>query len=146
MSIYYPPVSFYFSVSISGETGPNEASFKEVSGIGIEMHTEEIVEGGLNDFRHRVPGAKYSNLELKRGLLAKDSPLAQWCIATLEGGLNNAIRTNNIMVSLLNESAEPIRTWTFANAWPVKWDVDNFNSKNNEIIVERIEFAYNSVK
>lgn len=147
MSIYYPPVSFYFSVSISGETGPNEASFKEVSGIGIEMHTEEIVEGGLNDFRHPLPStAKYSNLELKWGLLAKDSPLAQWCIATLEGGLNNAIRTNNIMVSLLNESAEPIRTWTFANAWPVKWDVDNFNSKNNEIIVERIEFAYNSVK
>lgn len=146
MSIYYPPVSFYFSVSISGETGPNEASFKEVSGIGIEMHTEEIEEGGLNDFRHRVPGAKYSNLVLKRGLLAKDSPFAQWCIATLEGGLANAIRTNNIVVSLLNESAEPIRTWHFANAWPVKWDVADFNSMNDELIIETMEFAYSYVQ
>ena len=146
MSIYYPPVSFYFSVSISGETGPNEASFKEVSGIGIEMHTEEIEEGGLNDFRHRVPGAKYSNLVLKRGLLAKDSPLAQWCMATLEGGLANAIRTNNIVVSLLNESAEPIRTWHFANAWPVKWDVADFNSMNDELIIETMEFAYSYVQ
>lgn len=147
MSIYYPPASFYFSVTISGETAPNEASFKEVSGIAMEMHTEEIVEGGLNDFRHRVPGtAKYSNLVLKRGLLAKDSPLAHWCIATLEGGLNNAIRTNHIMVSLLNESGEPIRKWHFANAWPVKWDVADFNSENNEFIVEKLEFAFNSVK
>ena len=146
MNLYYPPVSFYFSVSISGETGPNEASFKEVSGIGIEMHTEEIEEGGLNDFRHRVPGAKYSNLVLKRGLLAKDSPLAQWCMATLEGGLANAIRTNNIVVSLLNESAEPIRTWHFANAWPVKWDVADFNSMNDELIIETMEFAYSYVQ
>ncbi|MDP2414900.1 phage tail protein [Daejeonella sp.] len=147
MSIYYPPVSFCFSVSITGETGSKEASFKEVSGIAMEKHTEEIVEGGLNDFRHPVPStAKYSNLVLIKGLLAKDSPLAQWCIATLEGGLNNAIRTNNIVVSLLNENAEPIRTWRFANAWPVKWDVDDFNSMNDELIIETMEFAYSYVQ
>jgi len=147
MGVYYPPVSFYFSVSISGETGPNEASFKEVSGIAMEKHTEEIDGGGLNDFGHPVPStAKYSNLVLKRGLLAKDSPLAQWCITTLEGGLNNAIRTNNIVVSLLNENAEPIRTWRFANAWPVKWDVADFNSMNDELIIETMEFAYSYVQ
>lgn len=147
MSVYYPPVSFYFSVSITGESGSNEASFKEVSGIAMERLTEEVLEGGVNSFRHREPSTtKFSNLVLKRGFVVKDSPIAKWCIATLEGGLNNAIRTNNIVVSLLNENAEPIRTWSFVNAWPVKWNVADFNSMNDELVVETLEFAYNYVK
>lgn len=146
MSVYYPQVSFYFSVSISGETGPSEASFKEVSGIAKERLTEEVPEGGENSFRHREPSnEKLSNLVLKRGFLVKDSPIAKWCIATLEGGLDNPIRTNNIVVSLLNENAEPIRTWSFADAWPVKWDVADFNSINDELLVETLEFAYSYV-
>lgn len=147
MSVYYPPVSFYFSVSISGETGPNEASFKEVSGIAMERLTEGVLEGGVNSFRHREPStAKFSNLVLKRGFVVRDSPIAKWCTATLEGGLGNPIRTNNIVVSLLNENAEPIRTWRFANAWPVKWDVADFNSMNDELIIETMEFAYSYVQ
>jgi len=147
MSTYYPPVSFYFSLSFAGTKGQFDASFKEVSGIAMEMHQEEVLEGGSNSFQHRVPAStKLSNLVLKRGFLPKDSPLAKWCIDTLEGGLDKPIRTKNIAVSLLNENAEPIRTWTFTDAWPVKWNVDNFNSINNEFVVERLEFAYNSVK
>ena len=147
MSNYYPPVSFYLSLTIAGSKGQFDASFKEVSGIAIEMHVEEVLEGGVNSFQHRVPPSiKLSNLVLKRGLLPKDSPLAKWCIDTLKGGLDKPIRTKNIAVSLLNENAESIRTWTFTNALPVKWDVDNFNSINNEFIVESLEFAYNSVK
>lgn len=147
MSVYYPPVSFYFSISISGIKGQMEASFKEVSGINMEMHKEEVLEGGVNSFQHRVPApTKFSNLVLRRGLFPKDSPLAKWCIATLEGGLDSAIRTNNIVLSLLNEKAETLRTWHFANAWPVKWAVSDFNSMNDEIIVETIEFAYDNYK
>lgn len=146
MSIYYPPVSFYFSVSITGETGSDIASFKEVSGIAIERLTEEVLEGGLNSFRHSEPStAKFSNLVLKRGFVVKDSSIAKWCIATLEGGLDKPIRTNNILVSLLNENAESIRTWSFSNAWPVKWNVADFNSMKDELLVETLEFAYSYV-
>jgi len=147
MSTYYPPVSFYFSLSIAGKEGQFDASFKEVSGIAMEMHVEEVLEGGLNSFQHRVPAStKLSNLVLKRGFLPKDSPLAKWCIDTLEGGLDKPIRAKNIAVSLLNENAEPIRTWTFTNAWPVKWDVSEYNSMNGELLIESLEFAYNYVK
>jgi len=147
MSVYYPPVSFYFSVSITGETWPIEASFKEVSGIALEAVTDKIVEGGDNSFKNRIPTTtKFSNLVLKRGLVAKDSSLAKWCNTTLTGGFENAIETKNILVSLLNENAEPIKTWKFANAWPVKWEVSEFNSMNNELAIETLEFSYSYLK
>ena len=141
----YPPVSFYFKLSFSGISGQVEASFKEVSGITMEMGVEEIAEGGVNGYKHRVPTtAKFSNLVLKRGLIPKDSELAKWCTSTINGGLEEAIQTKMITVHLLDASRKPLQSWSFANAWPVKWAVSDFNSMNNDIAIETLEFAYNN--
>ena len=131
MSDTYPPVAFYFRLSFDDTvTGP-DISFKEVSGITMEMGTEEITEGGNNNYKHRVPtSVKFSNLVLKRGLVPKDSEIVQWCLDTLGGGLTNAIETKTIMVSLLDEEGNPLNSWSFANAWPVKWSASD--SKLNE--------------
>jgi len=143
MSGDYPPVSFYFQLTFSGVSGKTEASFKEVSGITMEMGIEEIAEGGVNTFKHRVPTtAKFSNLVLKRGLVAKNSALAKWCLDTLGNGLEETIETKNIIVNLLDENGTPLKSWSFVNAWPVKWAVSDFNSMNNEIAIETLEFAY----
>ena len=59
---HYPPVGFYFKISIGG----SEAAFQEVSGISMEMNTEENEGGGSNRFKYKVPtGVKHSNLVLK---------------------------------------------------------------------------------
>ena len=73
-------------------------------------------------------------------MLAKDSPLVQWCNTILIVG--NAIETKNIVVSLLNENGQPIKAWSFADAWPVKWEVSDFNLKGNELAIETLEFSY----
>ena len=39
---YYPAVGFYFSLSFSDDTSNSETSFKEVSGLTMEMETESI--------------------------------------------------------------------------------------------------------
>lgn len=142
MSNEYPPVAFYFKVTFEGESG--ESSFKEVSGISMEMDTEEITEGG-NSYKHRVPtSVKFSNLVLKRGLVPKDSAIVQWCSDTLESGLSTGITTKSITVSLLDEDANPLSTWNFLNAWPVKWSISDFNAMNNEIAIETLELSYSS--
>ena len=139
----YPPVSFYFQLSFSGSSGKADTSFKEVSGISMEMGIEEITEGGINGYKHRVPTTvKYSNLVLKRGFVPKNSDVARWCQETLEGGLEETIETKNIIVSLLDENDSPLKSWSFVNAWPVKWAISDFNSMNNEIAIETLEFAY----
>lgn len=147
MSEFYPPVSFYFQLSFSGISGNIDASFKEASGISVEMGIDEIAEGGINGYKHRVPTtAKFPNLVLKRGLVAKNSAVIKWCSDTLNGGLEETIETKNIVVHLLNEEGSPLKSWSFVNAWPVKWSVSDFNSMNNEIAIETLEFAYSYFK
>ncbi|AVI50443.1 phage tail protein [Pukyongia salina] len=143
MSNEYPLAAFYFRLSFNGLSGSVDSSFKEVSGISMEMDTEEITEGGNNSFKHRVPtSVKFSNLVLKRGMVSKDSPLVDWCIKTFGGGLAEYVETKNIVVSLLDENGDPIKAWSFANAWPVKWAASDLNSMNNEVAIETLEFSY----
>ena len=145
MANTYPPVAFYFKLSFSGISGSVDVAFKEVSGITMEMGIEEISEGGNNSFKHRVPtSVKFSNLVLKRGLVPKNSEVIDWCKSTLEGGLADFIETKTIIVHLLNENGDPLNSWSFMNAWPVKWSAANLNSMNNEILIETLEFAYSS--
>lgn len=143
MEVYYPPVGFYFTLSFTGVSTTNDASFKEASGISVEMNVEEVAEGGENRYKHRLPtSTKYSDLELKRGLLTKSSELATWCMDTLSGGLNETIEVKDITVSLLNADGDPLMSWDFANAWPTQWSISNLDSEKNEIVVESMKFAY----
>ncbi len=143
MSNLYPPVGFYFRLTFTGISGSVDTSFKEVSGISVEMDTEEIAEGGNNRFKHRVPtSAKFSNLVLKRGLVTSESELLNWCQTTLQGSLAETIQPKNIIVDLLDENGDPLKSWSFVNAWPVKWSVSDLHSMNNEIVIENLEFSY----
>ncbi len=139
----YPITGFYFRLSFPLELGLFDTSFKEVSGMSMEMGTEEIAEGGENRFKHRVPtGAKYQNLVLKRGLTTSVSALSLWCESTIGGGLSSSITTQTILVSLMDESGFPIKNWSFVNAWPVKWEFSPLDSMKNEIVIETLEFTY----
>lgn len=137
----WPVPKFYFSVQLGSQD--NTVSFQEVSGISMEMDTEEITEGGNNSFKHRIPtSVKHSNLILKRGMVPNNSELAAWCMDALSGNLTNQIEPKTIIISLLNENGLPVMVWKFVNAWPVKWAVADLNSMNNEMLIESLEFAY----
>lgn len=147
---YYPPGAFYFSVSILGSATPLalltsiDASFQEVRGIESQFDVEEVTEGGENRFVHRLPrAAKYSNLVLKRGMVTRDSFIAEWVGLTIGGSLSLPIVPQNILVSLLNPDGIPITAWLFINAYPLRWEVSPMNSQDNQLLTETLEFSYN---
>lgn len=140
---YYPPVGFYFTVSVSGISNASDASFQEVSGLNAEMGMEEIAEGGENRFKYRVPTPpKYGNLVLKRGMVAPNSDLATWCLTTISSGLSQKMTLKTITVKLLDSSGKVLSSWDFLNAWPVKVNISDLKSQENAIVVETMEFAY----
>lgn len=123
--------------------GAVDASFQEVSGISTELDTESVPEGGENRFVHTLPkGVKHPNLELKRGVASFSSPLVMWCRSVFEGEFIVPIRPQSLMVQLLDEMHIPIRIWTFANAYPVKWEIESFGSTKNEVAIEKIVLSY----
>jgi phage tail-like protein len=140
----YPLPAFHFKLVFSKMPGA-DTSFQEVSGVSSEIDVQEVVEGGENRFVHRLPkGVKHPLLNLKRGVAGITSPLVIWCKSILEGDLIKPIKTQNIAVFLLDHAQIPVRGWGFTKAYPVKWEVDSFNSTKNEVAIETIQLSYNS--
>ncbi|NOR10394.1 MAG: phage tail protein, partial [Desulfovibrionaceae bacterium] len=100
---------------------------------------EQVVEGGENRFEHRLPArGKFGNLVLKRGLLT-ESGVIEWIKDAIE---NFEFKPADVLVSLLDEEHQPLASWTFVAAWPVKWSLGAFDAKKNEVVVETLELAY----
>jgi phage tail-like protein len=141
MSNYYPPLGFHFKVEFANLK--SEFEFQSVSGLTIELDTEEIAEGGENRFKHTLPvRTKFPNLVLKRGLLA-DSSLVKWCRDAIE---DFNITPTDVTISLLNEEHEPLMTWNVVHAYPLKWAMADFNAQESKLVIETIELAYNYFK
>ncbi|SHI62474.1 conserved hypothetical phage tail region protein [Tangfeifania diversioriginum] len=138
MANYYPPLGFHFKVEFSHIEG--EFQFQSVSGLTVELETEQIAEGGENRFKHQLPvRTKFPNLVLKRGVLV-NSGLVKWCRDAVE---DYDIKPVDLTISLLNEEHEPLMTWNVVHAYPVKWAMADFNAEESKIVIETIELAYN---
>ncbi|MBE3024389.1 phage tail protein [Janthinobacterium sp. BJB1] len=139
----YPPSAFYFKVTLGATLGLTDASFQEVSGITAELDTETVVEGGENRYVHTLPkGMKPRSLVLKRGIAPPYSPLVMWCRSVFELDFVLPIVAQPVIVSLMDAHKLPIRVWSFANAYPVKWEVESFGSTKNEVAIENITLSY----
>lgn len=136
---YYPPVGFHFKVEFVNIGNDNDVRFQSVSGLSVEYDTESFKEGGENRFEHKLPvRTKYPDLSLKRGMLT-NSEVIKWCLDAFQ---NRVFSAAHIIVTLLNENHEPLKTWNVYNAWPKKWSVSDFNAQENSIVVETLDLSY----
>ncbi|WP_114750566.1 phage tail protein [Pleomorphovibrio marinus] len=140
MSEFYPPVGFHFLVEFSGlEAEEADIRFQSVSGLTVNMDTEDVSEGGENRFKHKLPlRTNYPNLTLKRGVVV-GSALINWCRDALE---NFIFEPKDLTIKLLNEQHEPLQTWNIVHAYPVKWAVDDFNAQESKLVLETLELNY----
>lgn len=140
MASYYPPVGFHFKVEVLG-LNPNDKDtrFTEVSGLSMEMATEEVAEGGQNRFLQKYPvRAKHPELVLKRGLLT-DSDVIDWVRSCVE---DFDVQPRNVDIMLLNEEHEPLLTWHLVNAYPTKWATSDLNATSSTVVVETLQLFY----
>lgn len=141
-NVYVPPVAFSFRVAIDGAEG--DTSFQEVSGFKVELETEDVGEGGMHRFKHKLPvRTKYSNLVLKRGVVTRGSTFGDWLALAMSGGLvrkRGAAKT--IVVQLLDEAGNPLIAWTVFGAYPLRWEHSVLNAMGGEVLTETIELSY----
>ena len=142
-------VGFHFMVEFHAIGGTDDQSefgqisFQEVSGLSAQLNAMELQEGGENTFTHRLPNpAKYGNLTLKRGMI-EDDDLIEWVRDAIE---NFEFSPKQVFVKLLDANGQPLKTWSFEYAYPVKWNVSNFNSTANALAIETLELTYQKFK
>jgi phage tail-like protein len=134
-----PYQGFRFRVEIEGLI---VGGFSEISGLQIETQVEEVKEGGVNDYIHRLPKeTKYPNLVLKRGLTDSDA-LWQWHQDVTRGKISR----KTVHVILLSREYEDVWRLSFEHAYPVKWVGMELKADSNSVAVETIELAHNGFK
>ena len=151
MASYYPPSCFHFKVEFTNVDGANadvEQRFQEVSGLSVEIETEVLREGGENRFEYKLPKrAKYPNLVLKRGLLT-NTALIDWFKSAMNAYFYAVtiplldFKPSDILITLLDESDQPVAVWNVVQAYPLKWSIADLKSSENAVVVETIELAY----
>jgi phage tail-like protein len=117
--------------------------FRECSGIAVEVETKDYMEGGNNDWVHKLPTRiKYPNVVLKRGV-THESALLDWFEATRRSYPGNF---QELTIELLGPGSVTVRAWQFMDAYPVKWTGPNLNASSNQIATETLEMVHKGFK
>lgn len=137
-----PPFTGKFVFAIDGMT---IGAFTEVSGLSVEIETEDLVEGGNNHFVHKLPkGMKWPNLVFKRGITNADS-LFEWFAECSGEGLakkGNKIERRGGSIELKNAAGKTVRKWSFTGAMPVKWTGPSMAAGSSDLAVEELEVCH----
>jgi phage tail-like protein len=128
-----PVPASYFRV----DAGEAIGYFTECTGLGMEYETVEYQEGGVNDFVHKLRGRmKFPNLVLKRGITHEES-FFKWFLECRE-----KTQRRELSITMFSQDLTPIRTWSFAGAFPVKWTGPDFNAAATQAGTETVEIAH----
>jgi phage tail-like protein len=137
-----PPFAGRFMFNVDGLV---IGAFTEVSGLSVQIETEELAEGGQNQYTHKLPGRmKWPNLVLKRGITDTNS-LFEWFAKCSGDGLaaqDNTIERHNGSISLLDAAGKPVRRWNFLDAYPVKWTGPRLAASSRDLAVEELEVCH----
>ena len=121
--------------------GMSIGRFRECTGISVEIETKDYMEGGSNDFVHKLPTrVKYPNIVLKRGVTHEDA-LLKWFWDS-----RTSVQRKEMTITLVGPGAKTVRTWAFLNAYPVKWVGPNLNAGSNQVATETLEVVHNGLR
>jgi phage tail-like protein len=130
-----PLLAFRFQVEVGSII---QAGFSECSGLQVETEVEEVREGGVNAFVHKLPkGSKHVNLTLKYGLTTSDD-LWNWHKDVVEG----KVERKTVNVLLLDVEGEERWRWSFQKAYPVKWVGPELKADGSAVAIETLELAH----
>jgi phage tail-like protein len=137
-----PPLAFQFGVVFLVKgiiPNPVDTLFQKVSGIGATIETESVMAGGQNGYVQRLPKRiQHDNLVLERGILLA-SPLNK---EVTDAIASFTFAPCNVLVNLLDHTGNPLTSWLFLNAFPVKWSLNDLDANANAVVIERLELAY----
>jgi phage tail-like protein len=132
--------AIWFELKLTAKAAPI-AYFTEISGLAAEIETLTYNEGGRNDSVHKLPTRmKHPNLVLKRGVTTvKD--LQEWALDSFMGP-----QRKEITLTMYNQQLEKLRTWSFKNAYPVKWTGPTFNVGQAAVATEVLEIVHDGIQ
>lgn len=136
----WPLPKFYFSVQLGDDSTVN---FQEVNGLETETQVIEYRHGNSPSFYPiKMPGlGRVGNVTMNKGIFVNDNKFWDWYNEIKM----NTIKRRTVVVNLLDESGNPKMVWTLNNAWPTKITGTDLKSEGNEVAVEALEIAFETM-
>ena len=132
----------YFKVELDGI---DSGSFRKCSGLKTETEVFEYQEGGDNDNTHKLIGpSKTSHIVLTKGFVS-DPALFKWRAEIHASGANAIKRRNGSIVALALDGKTEVGRWNFTKAWPLRWEMTEFDAHSGEAACEVLELAVHSL-
>lgn len=137
----WPMPKFYFSVQLGDD---KDVKFSEVSGLESDTKVIEYRHGDSPIFAPmKMPGlASVGNVTMRKGIFVKDAKFWKWYSEIKM----NVISRRTVVINLLDETGAPKMVWTLHNAWPTKFTGTDLKSEGNEVAIEAIELAYETLE
>jgi phage tail-like protein len=136
-----PYLGFHFRLEIEGLV---VAGFSEVSGLQVEVETEDYQEGGNNDFVHKLrKGTRYPNLILKRGVVDADA-LWKWHQKIAKHTSKTDRKT--VRVTLLDSEGKDKLSWRCLKAYPIKWTGPDLKGDGTNVALESLELVHSGIE
>lgn len=136
----WPLPKFYFSVALGSD---DKVTFQEVTGLESETKVIEYRHGNSPIFYPiKMPGlGRVGNVTMRKGIFVKDSKFWDWYSEIKL----NTIERRTVVINLLDETGTPKMVWTLNNAWPTKITGTDLKSEGNEVAVESVEIAFETL-
>jgi phage tail-like protein len=120
-------------------------AFTEVTGLGVSIDVEELMEGGQNAYTHKLLGRmRWPNIVLKRGVTDSNA-LFTWLLQFSGDGFNgadNKIKPETGSISVLTPKGAPFRTWSLIEVKPVKWTGPRLAASSRDLAIEELEVCH----
>jgi phage tail-like protein len=136
----WPLPKFYFSVQLGDD---NSVTFQEVTGLESETKAIEYRHGNSPSFYPiKMPGlGRVGNVTMRKGIFVNDARFWTW----YDEIKMNTISRRTVVINLLDESGTPKMVWTLNNSFPTKITGTDLKSEGNEVAVESVEIAYETL-
>lgn len=129
--------SFRYTVQIDKI---NHAAFTECTLPSLQVETQDLNEGGQNEYVHKLPvRVKPGTVRLRQGITT-DAELLRWYLQVLNGEFQAAIRT--VQITIHDSKLSPVAVFTFKRAYPVKYTGPSLKAGDQALAIEELELAY----
>lgn len=138
----WPLPAFHFDVTI-GAADALKGAFSEVTGLNSETKVIEYRHGNSPVYSPiKMPGiTKVGNVTLKRGIFKSADSFWSWYSSIQQ----NTIKRQNVVIALLDETGTTTMQWTLTNAWPTKISGAYLKCDGNEVAVQTLELAFETL-
>jgi phage tail-like protein len=140
-----PYAAYNFLVIVTNVSDDGVAvsgSFTEASGLDVEIPVIEYRTGSEDITVRKLTGLKKapSALTFKRGVTGHVG-FWNWVVEALNG----RVRRTSGSIVMLDENRQEVMRWNFDRAWPTKYTGPSFNATKNEIAMETLVLAVESL-